>query len=162
LSLPQETVSTFKKEEQNNSVAHLPSKQKEESDSEMFNLEHALVSFSLGKLEVDDCFVNSASIEHMTEHRHYFTSFEPTSYKWNVKGIGRDNYPLEVKGKGDIKIKITVGTNVHYQILQDVPSRPHLLATAQQIEDFCLPTNVKSEISFTLGLMFEGEMKKLY
>jgi hypothetical protein len=42
------------------------------------------------------------------------------------------------------------------------PPPPHLLATAQQIEDFCLPTNVKSEISFTLGLMFEGEMKKLY
>jgi hypothetical protein len=120
LSLPQETVSTFKKEEQNNSVVHLPSKQKEESDSEMFNLEHALVSFSLGKLQVDDCFVDSASIEHMTEHRHYFTSFEPTSHKWNVKGVGIDNYPLEKKGKGDIKIKITVGTNVHYQILQDV------------------------------------------
>jgi hypothetical protein len=156
----EQEASTSQKQEQNNSVAHLASKQKEVSDSEMFNLEHAFVSFRLGKLQADDWFADSASTEHMTEHRHYFTSFEPISHKWNMKGVGRDNQPLEVKGKGDIKIKITVGTNVHYQILQDVPSRPHLLATAQQIEDFCLPTNVKSEISFTLGLMFEGEMKK--
>jgi hypothetical protein len=116
----EQEASTSQKQEQNNSVAHLASKQKEVSDSEMFNLEHAFVSFRLGKLQADDWFADSASTEHMTEHRHYFTSFEPISHKWNMKGVGRDNQPLEVKGKGDIKIKITVGTNVHYQILQDV------------------------------------------
>ena len=83
--------------------AHLASKQKEKSDSEMFNLEHAFVSFSLGKFRLMIGLRISASTEHMSEHRNYFTSFDPTSHKLNAKGVGRNNQPLEMKGKGDIK-----------------------------------------------------------
>jgi hypothetical protein len=32
---------------------------------------------------------DSAATEHMTDHREYFTSFEPVSHQWNVKGVAK-------------------------------------------------------------------------
>jgi hypothetical protein len=56
----------------------------------------------------------------MTEHRHYFTSLESVSHKWNVRGVGKDHKSLDVKGRGDIKIQVTIGDDVHYGVLRDV------------------------------------------
>lgn len=110
-------------QENKGSVAHLAINQQGEKKTpskKAFDLEHAFAAFDLSQLNLNDWYADSASTEHMTEHREYFTSFKPVSHQWNVKGVGKDNQPLVVKGKGDIKTQVTIGADVHYGILQDV------------------------------------------
>lgn len=50
----------------------------------------------------------------------------PISQNWNIEGVVGDHQPLAVKGKGDNRIQTTIGSNVHYGILQDVPYVPSI------------------------------------
>ena len=107
-----------REKEKKGSLAQLAINQQDETET--FDIEHAFAAFNLGKLNLNDWFADSGSTEHMTEHRHYFTSFEPVSHKWNVRGVGKDHKSLGVKGRGDIKIQVTISDDVHYGVLRDV------------------------------------------
>ena len=87
---------------------------------ETFDFEHAFAASNLGQPNLNDWFADSGSTEHMIISHHYFTSFEPVSHKWNVRGVGKDHKSLGVKGRGDIKIQVKIGDDVHYGVLWDV------------------------------------------
>ena len=107
-----------REKEKKGSLAQLGINQQDETET--FDIEHAFAAFNLGKLNLNDWFADSGSTEHMTEHHHYFTSLEPVSHKWNVRGVGKDHKSLGVKGRGDIKIQVTISDDVHYGVLRDV------------------------------------------
>ena len=115
------------KKEKTDSTAHLVTKEESAEKSVHFQLEHAFPSmFTGGKYQESDWFADSASTEHMTGHRHFFSSFAPITHEWNVKGVGTDLQPLSVEGQGTVQIKIKVGTDVLYGVLKDVLYVPEI------------------------------------
>lgn len=109
-----------------------------------------------------DCawFADSASTEHMTGNRHYFSTFIPILHNWNVKGVGSDHKLLNVIGKGDVKIKIKIGNDTHYGVLQDVLYVPSIGVNLFSIGK-AADRGIKAVFEKEFVLMYRGNILEL-
>lgn len=85
-------------------------------------------------LKPDCWYADSGSSAHMTDQRQFFSSFNPLEIgERTIKGVGKDNEPLNVAGIGTVIVQSQVNEDHHEVILHQVLFVPNLGANLLSI-----------------------------